>query len=567
MDAIDIIAVAQRLEAARLLHDPRLSAELERDPAIAERMLALWRLSHEPGGLCAYTRQLVERQADRIGTPTMRRLADAKQYSPLQLLQIWGEIPSYLRERVHPESWRVEQLFQTVTETKRPVNAQSGDDWEDAGAGPDDLSREGLWARRHRGSPIAQILLNDPQLAQALADLTPDALRAFCLDRAGNGGDIACHFAASCVRAGESANESPWYFTDLCLRDDLEQRAQQIIGAIASTRVWSVTRDALDCCHATGQTAMLYGPTKWGKSFAAVTYHRAYPGRAIYVTVPDSNRPEDIVRAVARGLCLDPFACSAARLQDTVQTILKAFKPVVVFDEAHLLLPTVANRHASPRRLNWVRLELIKQGIPVALIATPQSFQQSLENFVRATNYEIAQFTGSIGRYPKFPDNISFDELVAIGRVHFPKIHQDYIELIASKAQQYESFVDFVSALAINAAWRARRAGRSEADLTQEDIEAAIAETCPPVFPLQAQPAPVAARRRAGRKQNTSGAVPSDIAASQENRVLNYTLKGETQLPCVHDRSATGTSQRLSLAPGPRAKAAEPVNHLGGGNE
>jgi len=111
-----------------------------------------------------------------------------------------------------------------------------------------------------------------------------------------------------------------------------------------------------------------------------------HPGRARLVTVPESNREADLTRAHADafGIEYTPGATSSA-LKGKVEFILRHAGVMIVYDESHFLVPISYHKATPPRRLNWVRTKVIDQGVPCALFATPQSYDQTLEKYVNTT--------------------------------------------------------------------------------------------------------------------------------------------------------------------------------------
>ena len=53
-------------------------------------------------------------------------------------------------------------------------------------------------------------------------------------------------------------------------------------------------------------------------------------------------------------------------------------------------------------RLNWLRTQVVDRKMPVALVSTPQDYNHAADKFVRASGFNLAQWTGRI-----MPSNLS----------------------------------------------------------------------------------------------------------------------------------------------------------------
>jgi hypothetical protein len=74
---------------------------------------------------------------------------------------------------------------------------------------------------------------------------------------------------------------------------------------------------------------------------------------------------------------------------------------------------------------------------------------------------------------------LEFNDLLAVARIHFPEVDLDYLELIASKAQQSESYLFAVESIAKRARYISKRDNHPK--ILLEDLDLAIAEVIPHV--------------------------------------------------------------------------------------
>jgi Mg-chelatase subunit ChlI len=150
-----------------------------------------------------------------------------------------------------------------------------------------------------------------------------------------------------------------------------------------------------------------------------------------------------------------------------------------------------------------VRTEIVDRGLPLAVVVTPQSFLPAVNRFVKKTGYAMEQFFGRNYRAVQLPSELEEADMVAVARIHFPEMGDDYLALIADLARLSENYLQAVEAIAKLARYIARR--EKHRRITVDDIQAAASEVIPhrsaPVAPRE--PAdPIAGTRR---QTNRSG--------------------------------------------------------------
>ncbi len=510
---IRAIAVCATLNRAYSLENSILAREIEQQPRIPESLLWLQYQSHEPGALDTVARRMIQRQGHTLGSRTMREIGPCESYTPKQSLEIWAALPAYCKKRYpNDEAWRLEILNE-----RSPGGSLILRDREQLDAlleramklppelrDPSCISVEGyawlseMYRIRREQRLVAPLTMDDPIAAATLAILTPKALNTLCENAARE--HLARHLAILC-NSPDSVLTGPWYWADLfpALLAEMDQWAADVLGSIATTSVYKIAMDSFKFAYERKKTIRLHGQTRFGKTIVAKAFCRAFPGRARYVQVPWSNRDRHLIEEIGKAFGIRE---TGPKAEETIETLCQTFKVLIVLDEAHGLFPAKFSRNASPGRLNWVRLELFKRDVPVALITTPQ-YNDVEVRFRAATDWNIDQFNGCFFRYPELPDKITFEEMVAIGRTYLPGIDSDIVEFIAAEAQKTGKYLIYFEAIAENASWLAQRAGRAE--ITVDDVQAARVISTPPVAP--AAPRPDEARRKSTRKPKESGAV------------------------------------------------------------
>jgi hypothetical protein len=514
---IRAIAVCSTLQSAARLENAILAREIEQQPRIPEALLYLEYQSRQPGALDAVAARMIQNQGRSIGTRVMREVGPVKIYSPRQSLKIWSALPVYCRQNFpDQEAWRLELLRDELPDA--PLNFQEQEQLDAVVnramslppefRDPSCISeqsyawlREMYYIRLQRGE-AEELTLDDPVAAATLAKLTPNAFQDLCLSAARE--HLARHLAILC-NSPDSVLTGPWYWAELfpALLAEMDQWAKAVLGSIANTSVYKVAMDSFEFACQRKKPVRLHGETKFGKSIVAKKFCHAFPGRARYVQVPWSNREGHLMEEIGKAFGVYQ---TGPKAEETIETLCQTFKILIVLDEAHGLFPTKLSRNSGPGRLNWVRLELFKHDVPVALVTTPQ-YNQVEERFSKATEWNIDQFNGCIYQYPQLPDRITFDELVAIGQTYLPGTDPDIIGLVAAEAEITGQYLIYFGRIAENAAWLAQRAGRAE--ITEDDIRCAVIMSTPPAKPVAPAKSPADTTKPAKKDAGRTGSQKS----------------------------------------------------------
>jgi len=273
----------------------------------------------------------------------------------------------------------------------------------------------------------------------------------------------------------------PWCFKTLvpCLREYMVAWTKERQHEVVATRITNQIFEQLDYCWQSGSMVVIEGPSlKVGKSFGAQAWGNAHPGRSRSVEVPSTNDDIGFFRALARSNgSASALSMKGVQLRERVELALRSSKLMLVLDDAHYLWPQSNRRGALPNRLNWLLSALVKHGVPVALITTPQftSDQQIVE---RKTGWTSAQFLGEIGAYHRLPGVLSIDELSAIAAHCLPAGDRKSIALLANYALGSGRFLGAIQAAVKRATVLAQGAA-----VTFAHIEQAITQYVVPSSP------------------------------------------------------------------------------------
>lgn len=442
--------VAAKLSAVRNFSYEKVRKEIEAEPRFVEILWWLqWVSCHENylGGLERFAEDLIATSGDLIGTPHMRKLKQGV-FTQSDLNEIRGEIP---QAAMNSCDGRIRPFEQCAAEAK-------------------------LHLHRYLYS-----LCVVPEVG--------------FLRRADMHLDLAGY---------NYCDQAPWYFADVAeaLLRALDNWRTHKLNAIAET---AVSREIVGWLNricrmgsregrlqfpasASATAVMIKGNSRFGKSEAVRAWCAGNPGLARLVETPPSNSELGLLRAVGKALGI-PYCYGVEKLREMIGRILESSRLMLVFDEAQLLLPGTYSASTAPKRLNWVRREILDRGFPAAFIATPQSYDPAKAKFVKRTGYTFEQFDKRL-LHVSLPETVEEEDLLAIARVHFPGVADACVRyaaaIAASGDRNYVSDVAQIGALARELAWER---GGSVAHI--DDIKKAIGYVLPARLPVNTiAPAP-----------------------------------------------------------------------------
>jgi hypothetical protein len=262
------------------------------------------------------------------------------------------------------------------------------------------------------------------------------------------------------------------------LDEAIKNHAEREKALLVQTVVTRTVFRELEFSCSEGVPVPFVGESRFGKTKSVAGWCAAHPGRARLVTVPDSNREIDFIRAHADAFGIAyTTTISAGALKDKVESVLRNSGLMVVYDEAHFLIPVRYSKATAPRRLNWVRSQVIDQGVPCAFFATPQSYKQTLDKYVTTTGYRMEQWLGRMAPPVILSDVLPFEEIVAVARKHFPELPEVLLGEIADRAILSGGYLKSVELTGRRARFLARERGHTVP--TMEDVLDAIEAMMP----------------------------------------------------------------------------------------
>jgi hypothetical protein len=481
---INPLVVAQKMHGVRNFENFALFEEFRREPRFIEVLWALQFFSQParpkpgregvfvggyPGGLHAFTYDLINDSLDLIGTRQMRLLG-AVRYDRATASAVYNDIP--LRERELGEAgerWIFDAALCTAGQRESIF----------------DLTEEPIQRRR----------ASSQEIKAALRKANRDAFLELCINAARESlSDYLrslCELPHVCFQREPDADQwvdgkAPWFFVDIgsALLRFIDRRRERVHQEIADTEISRLVGKWLGKAQATRRGVMISGDSRFGKTEAVQAFCEANPGRARLVETPSSNSESDLLRAVAKALGMDLGAKQLSyRIREEICYLVEQAGLMLVFDEAQAIFPSSFGPNTPPRRLNWIRRNVLDRGVPAAFICTPQSYETARRKFLRATNFAIQQWDERLLATVHLPKEVAHEDLLGIARIRFPALHPDYLEYVVNAVKLTErNYVSDVSRIADLARLNAQEAGRTEPNLS--DIKSAIADALPASNPI-----------------------------------------------------------------------------------
>ena len=386
-------------------------------------------LSHRPGGLKKLAADLMAIFPERIATASMRKFG----MKPGQIYK--AEQVKIVRDEIQGRGFPLK--------------------------GEIDFERDGM-----------AVFLNDNEESRAIsrykASFFPSCYRASefakcCQEAAADG--LVKHLLTLCLDpALPVADGAPWYFPARVstLREFLAGRIESHCGQTVVTSLGERVHEALDYTSQTGSMTLIEGPARFGKSHSVKDWCERHPGRARYVQLESSRDEMSFFRAIAKALGVSINLNSKAQeLRQRIEDALQGGDLVIVIDEAHYLWPAMIDSRTLPARINWILTALVNNGVPVALVTTPQ-FLRNQKAFETRTRWTSEQLTGRIGHYESLPVALTPEDLHKVAAALLPDGSEQTIEALVVYAQASTKYLAGIRHAVDRAGFIARKDGREK---------------------------------------------------------------------------------------------------------
>ncbi len=139
---------------------------------------------------------------------------------------------------------------------------------------------------------------------------------------------------------------------------------------------------------------VLEGEPGIGKTRAVETWCEMHLGEARFVTLSGCVNKSSIFHKIELSLGLSfGQPKKTTQMQSAVESMLKRSGLMLVVDESHFLFSQGNRITSRPEMLDWIDTSCCNEGVPVALIATPQ-FTECLAHVEKRTLYVEVSLAG-----------------------------------------------------------------------------------------------------------------------------------------------------------------------------
>jgi len=441
--SINPVKIADKLYAVMNFQIPGVLQEIEQEPRLVE---ALWFLQwvsnpeNYSGGLGKFVSDFVEKYRNEVGPESLLKHHAKSELAPAEIEAVLSQMPVEVTDEV------LSKIDKLRSAAKQKLTA--------------------------------------PMLRQACIDFAKESLAEFLVSVASEPERLFSGVQTNSAVGYLARLYAPavmnhlWFFPRLwaCLFGFMEEHASAAAASFAET---SITREIfhwLQMAQDTGKGVLFLGNSRFGKSRAIKAFAQMHPGRVRLVECPASGSESDLLREICRALGIR-FTCMTLPLhkqREVIDKVIRSARFLLIFDEAQFLYPKSGSGRMVPPRLNYVRRQLMDNGIPTAFICTNQNWKSVEKNFLKLSAYSNEQFEGRLLRSPiRLPSEITEEEMIAVAAKHLPELEEDFLKLIvkpirACKGEQ----LSYIENIALISRRYATQRGLSVPRL--DDIEKAI---------------------------------------------------------------------------------------------
>jgi hypothetical protein len=278
-------------------------------------------------------------------------------------------------------------------------------------------------------------------IAAAKKLLSPESRRASAATFLSECRDSACRGLAETLRQISSDPRAKWevpYMQDLvgAVAEEMRGHADLARSLAAQTKIASHVSDALEFSYRTRGLVVVFGTERIGKSKAAEQWTAANPDKARIIPLTAGTTDLLFYSEVAEAIgCGAMNGLTAGEMRERIRGAVKSRDLMLIFDEAHCLFGL--SPKASVKRLEYLRTEFVNNGIPVALIVTPQ-FANRLVGLERSTDFNLNQFRGRITKWVELPQKPSRADIESVACFRLPEIDNESLTLLVDSASASE---------------------------------------------------------------------------------------------------------------------------------
>lgn len=459
-------------------------AALQEDPQARELLFFLQALSLREGGVKRIARELVAVFPERIGTPTMHRVAcrPGKRLTKEQCREISRELSDT------DNNWLVEDL---CDETRTPDCTH-----EILNGLPDPESyyvrtaEQFLEACRVKAEALDRFieeLCCDPRMQVAREQAfhyrrTVEIVLEDARDNLEDNPKLARErpdLASAVARKNDYRAADVDYFRDVlgALYEFQRRHVERVRADFVETTASRIVFEAFDYVLETGRSALVEGSSGFGKTTALKACYEMNLGRARYVQLSGITSRTAFLRRIADACGVaNGGGMSSDRIQARVEAFLKRTKLALIIDEGQYLWPQGRRITSHPELVNWLNTALYNEGVPFLISATRQ-FTLRRQAVEKQTDWSSEQARRRTRKVFPLPDAPTTADLQAVARKLLGKLGEpgeSAVDLVVGYALTSRGYFQTITDAIDDARLIAKRAGRDR--ITFKDLKTAIYE-------------------------------------------------------------------------------------------
>ena len=431
-----------------------------------DRSLVWWlqRQSHQPGGLERMVTEMVALWPERFRSAFMQTRHGKRPYRHEEIAAFVRDVSGYADAPPDDDgkSWLAE-FIAMETAAKGIVSILSPGHADEIARGAHD--RKSI-----------ENLLNELTESAIPAEAVEGMCRSAALGKFfGVEGLADFLFKRVCLDPGlKPCDWRTWYLP--ALRQTLtDYRARCLSACTANFATTDISRrvfEALDYGLEIRGLVLIQGLERRGKTVSAKVWCDLHPGETRYIKTPSTGDDGGFFREIARALGIGcGQSIKTVELRERIEDVVRGGDLMLVFDNAHFCFRQAMYREAIPQRLMWILTALVDEGIPIALVSTPQ-FTVAQQLTAEKSKWREAQLTGRIDHFEQLPELLSAVDLEAVAKVCLPEADDQSIELLVTYAQASDKYLQAIGSLVQRASFLANKSGRAVP--TYKDLKIAL---------------------------------------------------------------------------------------------
>jgi len=297
----------------------------------------------------------------------------------------------------------------------------------------DDLDDEEIFRRMSRieeGEPEPDRDLRECAREAAVHGNGESLGESFCVP------SLAEFITRLCIDPKIAIDEDPVYFSDLrgALMQYKKSHEAEADAAFQQTEISRKVWQTLDFAMRARRMVVVEGFEGRGKTEAAKAWCNVHFGEARFVSLKGITNKTTAFREIAKALGVAAtYKRKTTEMQARIEDVLQRSQIMLVIDEAHFLFSQSQRIYNRPELLDWIDTALCDQGVPVALVTTPQ-FLVCMSRAADQVGWNWKQFRRRVKRYVALAKSNTAEDLAAIARRLIPGATKETVKMVVAYA-------------------------------------------------------------------------------------------------------------------------------------